>query len=92
MKTGVIVKFFDDKGFGFIQEEGASEDTNGIFVHVKAFANYDPENRDLIQPKVGDVVTYEIGEGREWKPNAINVNFVGTTSASSSDEDYSDEE
>ena len=91
MKTGVIVKFFDDKGFGFIQEEGAQDDRNGIFVHVKAFANYDPENRDLIQPKVGDVVTYEIGEGREWKPNAINVNFAGEV-APSSDEDYSDEE
>lgn len=65
MKTGVIVKFFDDKGFGFIQEEGTQDDRNGTFLHVKAFVNYDPENRDAIQPKVGDVVTYEIGEGRE---------------------------
>lgn len=90
MKTGVIVKFFDDKGFGFIQEEGSQDDRNGIFLHVKAFVNYDPENRDAIQPKVGDVVTYEIGDGREWKPTAINVNFAGATV--SADEEEMDEE
>lgn len=88
MKKGVIVKYFDDKGFGFIQEDGRDDDRNGVFFHVKSCVGYDPEDQGNIQPKVGDLVTYEVGEGRDGKPAAVNVSLGGS---SDEDSDMSDD-
>lgn len=63
---GRITQWDDDKGFGFISWHG---DGSRVFVHIKSFA------RGSRRPIVGDIVTYEIGEGKNGKSSATNVRF-----------------
>lgn len=56
----------DDKGFGFIEpmQPGPS-----VFVHVKSFI------RPTRRPRVGDLLIYELGQGRNGRPRAERVDF-----------------
>lgn len=63
---GKITQWEDDKGYGFITWHG---DGSKVFVHIKAFA------RSSRRPALGDIVTYEIGEGKKGKPSALKVRF-----------------
>jgi CspA family cold shock protein len=61
MKKKGMVKFFnEDKGFGFIKEEGTETD---IFVHVSGLKD---------QIRQNDQVTFDIEEGKKGL-NAVNV-------------------
>ncbi len=60
MATGTVKFFNEEKGFGFIAEEGT---TTEYFVHSSEVQEAIKEN---------DVVTFDIGEGKKW-PMAINV-------------------
>jgi len=61
MLHGIVDKFFDDKGFGFIKYDG----DKSIFVHITNIESKEPLQQ-------GDEVDFEIGEGRKG-PMAINV-------------------
>lgn len=60
MKTGTVKFFNESKGFGFIKENQSGEEH---FVHVSGLID---------KIKDGDVVTYELAEGRKGL-NAVNV-------------------
>lgn len=58
------VKFFkEDKGFGFIVDEGSGKD---VFVHI---TNVDKDDLPLNE---NDAVTFDIEQGKKG-PSAVNV-------------------
>ncbi len=61
---GQLHSWNDDKGFGFIAPRGGGRE---VFVHISAFA------RDGSRPTLGESLTYELGSGKNGKPQAINV-------------------
>lgn len=61
MHKGIVKFFNEEKGFGFIKEEGANED---YFVHISGLA--------CDELREGDVVEFELEEGRKGL-NAVNV-------------------
>lgn len=61
---GLLRSWNDERGFGFIAPtRGGAE----LFVHVSALA------RDGSRPVAGEAVTYELGRGKDGKPQAVNV-------------------
>lgn len=84
------VKFYNDtKGFGFIIPEDGTPD---VFFHVSNCVNYE-------LPQEGDVVSFEIGEGRDGRSTALNVTpadapavSVDAEAEEVSEEEVSDEE
>lgn len=65
--TGVVKWFNDEKGFGFIQQNG---EENDIFVHYKSINS---EGRKTLHE--GQEVTFEITDGKKG-PQAENVTSV----------------
>lgn len=63
---GVIVKWFDEKGYGFIKSDDVAEQ---IFVHISAFPSAQSK------PKIDEPVTFEIVEGTKGR-QAYNVLYV----------------
>ncbi|MDO1499420.1 cold-shock protein [Winogradskyella maritima] len=63
MSKGTVKFFNDSKGYGFITEEGSSEDH---FVHISGL---------LTKIREGDVVEFELQQGRKGL-NAVNVKVV----------------
>ncbi len=62
--SGTLRTWNDDRGFGFIAPaQGGRE----LFVHVSAFP------RDGSRPTVGEVLTYELGRGKDGQPQAVRV-------------------
>src|SRR5262245_42232091 len=72
MSTGNIgtVKFFTEKGWGFISSDVASE--GDVFVHKNQVAQG-------IKLCEGDRVSYDVIVGKQGKPAAQNVRLVGDT-------------
>jgi len=64
MMQGTIARLMD-KGYGFIQYEGADKD---LFFHSNEL-----QNASFDDLKEGDAVTFEIAESPKG-PNAVNVN------------------
>jgi uncharacterized membrane protein YsdA (DUF1294 family)/cold shock CspA family protein len=64
-ERGVLAHWHDGRGFGFIQPEGAGEDS-ALFVHVRAF----PDRRAL---PVGAPLTFERGTDPRGRPCAVAV-------------------
>jgi cold shock CspA family protein len=62
--SGTLRSWNDDRGFGFIAPtHGGAE----IFVHFSEFP------RDGSRPTVGEKLSYELGRGRDGKPQAVKV-------------------
>ncbi|CAN5699730.1 cold shock domain-containing protein [soil metagenome] len=63
MKKGTVKFFNQQKGFGFIKEDGTGAE---IFVHSTGLQDTIREN---------DAVVYEVTEGKKG-PNAVNVKLA----------------
>ena len=62
---GTIARWFETRGFGFIDVEGQPND---IFVHVTDMNGYS-------NPQVGDEIEFDVSETNRG-PRAINVKSV----------------
>jgi cold shock CspA family protein len=62
--TGKLRSWNDERGFGFIAPRDGGRE---LFVHISALP------RDGSRPTVGETVTYELGRGKDGKPQAVNV-------------------
>ncbi len=60
---GSIVRWVDDRGFGFIK---CSDHQGDIFVHISKF------EKGYRRPKIGDDVEFQL----EWNNGKANANFV----------------
>lgn len=61
---GMLRSWNEERGFGFIAPtRGGAE----VFVHVSAFA------RDGTRPVEGEAVSFEMGRGKDGKPQAVRV-------------------
>lgn len=65
MKIGTIKKYIADRGFGFITPDDGGAD---IFFHVSTL-----QAAGLADPDEGDRLEFDIGEGRNGKPMAIDL-------------------
>lgn len=65
---GRLIRWNDDRGFGFIQpEEGGHQ----VFLHISALPSA------VRRPQVGDIVTYEPAAQAEGKVRAVNAVIAG---------------
>ncbi|WP_068827701.1 DUF1294 domain-containing protein [Pseudomonas sp. BMS12] len=64
---GTLKSWNDDKGFGFIQPEGAGQP---LFVHISAV-------RGERRPQVGDAVLYVAGADAQGRPRAQHMRHEG---------------
>jgi CspA family cold shock protein len=65
---GTIARWFDFRGFGFIEVEGQEHD---IFVHSSNFNGF-------VVPKVGDVVDFDVQDSPKGL-RAVNVEISEAT-------------
>ncbi len=63
-QKGKIVEWNPSKGFGFIRSQFNS---NNIFIHISDFID------KQYNPKIGDIIAYEVGNGKNNKKKAINA-------------------
>ena len=63
---GKITRWQDDKGFGFIERTDNNLQHPVIFFHIS-------EYRANQRPALNEAVVFEIGQGRDGKPCAVNV-------------------
>jgi CspA family cold shock protein len=69
MQNGTVIKK-NEKGFGFIKVEGASEGAKDLFFHSNELKNISFE-----ELQEGDKVSFEIGDSPKG-PNALNVSKI----------------
>jgi CspA family cold shock protein len=68
MATGTVIRWIDDRGFGFIK---CDEDSEELFVHVSGVIS----SVDALQP--GQRVRFKQGiNERSGRPNAIDVELI----------------
>jgi cold shock CspA family protein len=72
---GQLVKWNDDRGFGFIKPDETEKE---VFLHISAIKTIGR------RPKIGDVVFYELGAGKDGKTCANSVSIQGVSSLTSS--------
>lgn len=72
---GILVKWNDEKGFGFIKSE---TETQEIFLHISSIPK---ESR---RPKIGDTITYKLGKESNGKLRANSAFIKGVVIKSSS--------
>ena len=65
---GTLKKWNDSRGFGFVSRDQRDEE---LFVHISAFP------RDGIRPRIGEALSFEIGEAAGGKRRAILVQRPG---------------
>jgi cold shock CspA family protein len=69
---GRIIEWNDERGFGFVVQNGASA---RMFLHVSAF------RKKVDRPLLGSLITYEIRQDQNGRPRAATAEFVGTKTA-----------
>lgn len=65
---GKLVRWLDNKGFGFIKPEQGKDD---VFIHISALKGM------RRKPIVGDIIHYEISLDANGKPRAVNAKIEG---------------
>jgi len=74
-ENGILEDWHDARGFGFIRRPGGA---GKLYVHMKAIG------KSTERPKPGDKLTYEVGEGANGRPAALNVRIKSETSGTAS--------
>jgi cold shock CspA family protein len=71
LRTGRIRNYNDERGFGFISEDGGGKNggNRDVFFHVRTLA-------DVFNPEPGMRVEYESGVDRSGRPQAVNVRLA----------------
>lgn len=73
MRThGTLVKWNDDRGFGFVALPQSHEE---VFVHISAFP------RDGVRPRVGEIVSFEVRARSDGRKRAEAVERPGSRKA-----------
>ena len=72
-QTGSIVKYFEDKGFGFVRPDGGGKD---VFFHISRLT--EGEATELVP---GAKVGYEVGMDRTGKTAATSLRMLPPPSA-----------
>ncbi|HCA24501.1 MAG TPA: cold-shock protein [Pseudomonas sp.] len=67
---GKVVKWNDDRGFGFIALPQSGEE---VFVHISAFP------RDGVRPRIGELVSFEVGTGPDGRKRAEAIERPSTS-------------
>ena len=67
---GTVKWFNPQKGFGFIQPDDGGQD---VFVHISAV-----ERAGIQDLREGEIVTYDLEQGRTGKTSAVNLRFAQT--------------
>jgi uncharacterized membrane protein YsdA (DUF1294 family)/cold shock CspA family protein len=67
-EQGTLIYWDDGKGFGFIRPSDGKQD---IFLHVKSLPHYQR------RPKIGDVLTYEVGVNKTQQTFASSAKIKG---------------
>ena len=67
--TGKIVKWIEDKGFGFIEPNKGDKQ---IFVHISSF-----DINATRKPIVGDTVYYDLSKDKSGRPCATSARIEG---------------
>ena len=62
--SGKLRSWNDDRGFGFIAPRDGGRE---LFVHISSFP------RDGSRPTVGETLFYELGRGKDGKPQAVRA-------------------
>lgn len=75
LHKGQLIRWKDDRGFGFIQPDDSSQE---VFLHITAFKDV---NR---RPQVGDFICYQLTASKDGKVRACNASIEGVTSNFSS--------
>ena len=70
MPTGRLKTWLANRGIGFIEDASGGPD---IFVHINALRVGGIDPNEL---KTGDHLAFEISEGRDGRPAAVNVRRV----------------
>jgi cold shock CspA family protein len=68
IEKGKLVRWIDDKGFGFIKPDAGGSD---IFIHISALKSMSRP------PVVGDIIYYESNLDDKGKLRAINAKIEG---------------
>ena len=76
---GKLIKWKDDRGFGFISSEGENKE---IFLHISALTEASR------RPKIGDTIFYEKVIGKDGKLSAVKASIFGIPSRSVSKEPH----
>lgn len=76
---GKLIKWKDDRGFGFIKSDGEDKE---IFLHISAL------NGASRRPKVGDTIFYEKAVGKDGKLSAVKASIQGVSSRNISKKQY----
>ncbi|MBD2202814.1 cold shock and DUF1294 domain-containing protein [Calothrix sp. FACHB-1219] len=67
---GQIIRWIDNRGFGFIQPSDGSKE---VFIHISAFKNVNH------RPQVGDLIQYELVVDKNGKLSACKASIQGGT-------------
>jgi uncharacterized membrane protein YsdA (DUF1294 family)/cold shock CspA family protein len=70
---GRVIKWYDDKGFGFVR---ASTDSKDVFLHISEIQKLNK------RPEINELVTYEIANDEKGRFRAVNVGYVSGKEAS----------
>lgn len=68
---GTLIKWNDDRGFGFVALPQSREE---IFVHISAFP------KDGVRPRIGEKLSFEVRSGRDGRKRAEAVMRPGARS------------
>lgn len=77
---GQIIRWIDNRGFGFIQPSDGSKE---VFIHISAFKNVNH------RPQVGDLIQYELVVDKNGKLSACKASIQGGTPAPIVNSSYS---
>jgi len=68
IKKGTLVRWIDEKGFGFIKPENGKDD---VFIHISALKGISRK------PIIGDLIHYQISSDSNGKTRAVNAKIEG---------------